>query len=228
LLLGGIRWLAEFGNGVKSLEIEWLSFQKTIVGVGISILNMAQQASKAFDHFLGNTPEQQLAGLNNKILDLEESLSSRLAKVGQGGLFDFFYDPSKTDKMRDDLGLLRAEAVALKAGLTDPRQSIFGSEIATAQSFLSGLDSNLASKIASAERIFEQSRENTLGQNIVDFTKSADDRINKWEEAFNGVNQPVDPAGQVSGRDPLLEDSLGELQQINVGIQNLTAGAVAG
>jgi hypothetical protein len=210
VMLDAIKWVGNFIADIGGVKVSWLKAQKSVVDFGLTAVGVFQQISNAMQRLLGNTADQQLARINEDIIELEETIASRLLKKQEGGLFAAFYDPAITGKMRDDIGLLQAEAMALKAGLVETPEGFLSKEIAATQQFLGGISSQLASEIASAERIQPKIK---LKADVEAFDQSARNWISDLEKVYAGeeITKQL-----VQGRDPELQrEILGQLTDMN-------------
>jgi hypothetical protein len=226
LLAAGV-WVANFIADIGGIKGSWLKAQKAVVDFGLAAVGVFQQVSNTMQRLLGNTAEQQIARINSDIVELSETIQGRILSPMAGkkafGLFGpLLIDPAKTAKMKDDLGLLKAEAIALKAGLTETPEGFLSKEIAATQQFLGGISSSLDSQIAQAERIKPKIK---IQEEIAAFEAASEKQIVEWEKIFAGeeITKAI-----AQGRDPELQrEILGQLSDMNGKMSPYSGGFVA-
>ena len=211
LLAAGV-WVANFIADIGGIKGSWLKAQKAVVDFGLAAVGVFQQVSNTMQRLLGNTADQQLARINEDIIELEETIASRLLKKQEGGLFAAFYDPTKTAKMQDELALLKAQAIGLKDGLIKGEAGFLSGEIASAGNFLSTLQGNLANEIASATRIANEEGGVSLKVDIEKALEAANQFLDAEELNFKGEDKIETP---VTGKDPQLDQQTQLLQSID-------------
>jgi hypothetical protein len=229
LVLDGVAWLAQLGDGVQSLEIIWLKLQQGVIGFGKSVVGVASTVTAAIDSMLGRTTEQKLANMNSQIEKLQERIATRQAgnvfggETGiLGGLLD--YDPAKTRQMIEDVEILKAKALALQTGLVKGEKGLLSDELQASRDFLASLDTKVGSKLASAIRIANAEGGLDWEAKIQQGVIGAKDFLDEQQKIARG--EDLEGKDFIAGIDPLLERQLVALEGIQDNTANLS-GAVA-